>query len=380
MLPPAPARLTAAHYMERLSAVQATLRKSDIAALVINAGESLRYLTGLPWSATERLVALVVPANGPPWLICPQFELGSLAESIVLSVTPRGWEEDACPFGLAMEGLTGRTVIALDQDMPLRSVHRFQTTRPDLTFQPDPGILDGVRARKSPIEIALIQHAMAITLQVQLDVWEQLHPGQRASDIIRFIDSRHRALGADGGSWFCAVQFGHATAFPHGIPGDQVLQKDDLVLVDTGCLIDGYHSDITRTYAFGTPDAAQERIWNIEKEAQLAAFEAARPGAPCEAIDAAARRVLQHHGLGPGHTLPGLPHRTGHGIGLSIHEAPYLVRGNTTPLATGHCASIEPMIVMPGAFGVRLEDHIHITDDGPRWFTPPANSMTRPFG
>lgn len=378
-LPSFPPRISARTYAERIEAARASLIASGLDALLVSAGDSLRYFTGLTWGGTERLVVVVIPAFGAAYMICPHFELGSLAESIKLQLDVRSWEEDASPFLLAMDGFADRSHVALDRDLTLRIAASLRNARPGITFTDDPGIVDTLRACKSAEEIALIRHAMAITLQVQKDAWEFLRPGVRASEVIRFIDTRHRALGADNGSWFCAVQFGPATAFPHGLPGDQLLAENDLVLVDTGCCLDGYHSDITRTYAFGTPDPEHERIWVIEKEAQLAAFDAARPGVPCEAVDGAARAVLEKHDLGPGYTLPGLPHRTGHGIGLSIHEFPYLVRGNTTPLDSGNCCSNEPMIVVPGRFGIRLEDHFHITPTGARWFTEPSHSITKPF-
>jgi hypothetical protein len=150
------------------------------------------------------------------------------------------------------------------------------------------------------------------------------------------------------------------------------------VLIDTGCFVQGYTSDITRTYVYGTPGAEHRRIWNLEREAQQAAFDAVKPGVPCEAIDAAARRVLERAGLGPDYRLPGLPHRTGHGIGLSIHEGPFLVRGDTTPLAPGMCFSNEPMIVLPDRFGIRLEDHFHVTETGAQWFTEPSHAIDDP--
>jgi Xaa-Pro dipeptidase len=175
------------------------------------------------------------------------------------------------------------------------------------------------------------------------------------------------------------VQFGHATAYPHGIPGEQHLAQDELVLIDTGCTVQGYHSDITRTYIFGHANAEQMRIWELEQAAQRAAFEAVRPGVTCESVDAAARAVVERAGLGPDYRLPGIPHRTGHGCGLSIHETPYLVRGDQTVLQPGMCCSNEPMIVVPDRFGVRLEDHFHVTDDGAAWFTHPSPAIDQPF-
>ncbi|MCY1549545.1 Xaa-Pro dipeptidase [compost metagenome] len=174
--------------------------------------------------------------------------------------------------------------------------------------------------------------------------------------------------------------FGEASAFPHGVKHAQVLKEGDMVLIDTGCQLHGYQSDITRSYVFGTPSERQRALWNAEKAAQQAAFDAACLGASCGSVDAAARRSLEAAGLGPDYQLPGLPHRTGHGIGLDIHEGPYLVRGDETPLAEGMCFSNEPMICVPGEFGIRLEDHFYMTANGPRWFTRPSHSIDDPFG
>jgi len=223
-----------------------------------------------------------------------------------------------------------------------------------------------------------MRQAKAMTLEVHRRAARILAPGIRASTVKRFIDDAHRALGA-AGSTFCAVQFGTATAYPHGLPGDQQLDEGALVLIDIGCTVDGYHSDITRTYAFGRVADDIRALWDLEKEAQAAAFDAVEPGAPCESVDAAARRVLERAGLGPDYRLPGLPHRTGHGIGLAIHEPAYLVRGDRTPLAPGMCFSNEPMIVVPERFGIRLEDHMYVTETGAAWFTEPQHSLDRPF-
>jgi Xaa-Pro dipeptidase len=220
--------------------------------------------------------------------------------------------------------------------------------------------------------------AKAMTLEVQRRAARILAPGIRASAVREFIDAAHKAIGS-AGSTFCIVQFGASTAFPHGLPKDDVLAEGDMVLIDTGCAVQGYNSDITRSYVFGSPSTEQKYIWAIEQEAQWAAFDAVRPGTSCESIDSVARAVLERNGLGPGYRLPGLPHRTGHGIGLSIHEAPYLVPGDRTELRAGMCFSDEPMIVMPGRFGVRLEDHFHVTETGAAWFTEPSPAIDRPF-
>jgi Xaa-Pro dipeptidase len=203
--------------------------------------------------------------------------------------------------------------------------------------------------------------------------------GISSGEVPRFFEDAHRKLGT-AGSTFCIVQFGEGTAYPHGLPGEQRLREGDIVLIDTGCSVEGYNSDITRTYVFGTATEEQRRIWDLEHAAQAAAFASAQLGVECQAVDAAARDLLTRSGLGPDYRLPGLPHRTGHGIGLSIHEPAYLVRGDRTPLAPGMCFSNEPMIVIPGRFGIRLEDHFYMTEQGPKWFTQPSPSIEAPFG
>ena len=353
---------------ERLAAIGAD-------ALLVNAGPSLRYFTGVAWSPTERLVAMLLPVRGKPWIVCPAFERGSLEAELAIDAELLLWEEDENPLALIADSLAANAVLALD---PLLPFHWSEPLR--ASFRPVSGapVIDGLRMVKSATELALMQQAKQMTLEVHRRAARILAPGIRASTVKRFIDDAHRALGA-AGSTFCAVQFGTATAYPHGLPGDQALQEGQLVLIDTGCTVDGYHSDITRTYAFGKVDDEIRAMWALEKEAQAAAFEAVEPGAPCESVDAAARRVLERAGLGPDYRLPGLPHRTGHGIGLAIHEPAYLVRGDRTPLAPGMCFSNEPMIVVPERYGIRLEDHMYVTATGAAWFTEPQHSLDRPF-
>lgn len=235
------------------------------------------------------------------------------------------------------------------------------------------------RQRKSAAEIALMQRAKDMTLEVHKAAASILHEGISTTEVAEFIRQAHRKVGAPG-SIFCIVLFGAASAFPHGVKHAQRLKDGDMVLIDTGCQVHSYLSDITRSYVFGTPSERQRTFWDTEKAAQQAAFEAATLGAPCSSVDAAARRSLEAAGLGPGYKLPGLSHRTGHGIGLDIHEGPYLVGGDDTPLAEGMCLSNEPMICVPGEFGIRLEDHFYMTAAGPCWFTQPSHSVDDPFG
>jgi Xaa-Pro dipeptidase len=220
---------------------------------------------------------------------------------------------------------------------------------------------------------------MNTTLEVQRLAAASLREGVLSTDVVRFLNSAHLAAGSDSGSTFAIVAFGEATAYPHGPTSAQRLSEGEMVLIDTGCTFHGYHADLTRTYVFGTPTPRQREIWETERDAQQAAFEAASLGGPCSDPDAAARAVLESRGYGPGYHVPGLPHRTGHGIGLEIHERPYLVRGNATPMTEGICASIEPMLCLYGEMGVRLEDHFHVASDGPHWFTPPSTDLDAPF-
>ena len=377
---PAPA-IAPAERLDRLARAQTLMAGIGAEALVIGAGPSLRYFTGVGWNATERMVAMILPSKGGPTRVCPRFELGSLEAGLGIEAAIVLWEEHESPYALVASVLAGlgAKTLAVDPALPFFAFDGLRLAAPGVATLNAAPIVDGCRMIKSPAELALMRQAKAMTLEVHRRAAAILAPGITTTAVRRFIDQAHRALGADDGSSFCAVQFGLASAYPHGLPGEQRLADGDIVLIDTGCKVQGYNSDITRTYVFGTPSTEQRRVWDIEKQAQAAAFAAVRPGVPCEEIDAVARRVLEAAGFGPDYALPGLPHRTGHGIGLSIHEAPYLVRGDRTLLAPGMCFSNEPMIVVPEAFGVRLEDHFYVTADGAAWFTEPQPSLDRPF-
>ena len=373
-----PAPIGVAERQGRLAGLRQGMEAAGAETVLLGSTSSLRYFTGLDWYASERLVGALVHASGGLDYITPQFELEKVEGLISLPGEILTWEEDESPWRLVAEriGPTGR--MAIDERMALAMYRSLRAEIDDARLADAGPLIHPLRSRKSPAEIAQMRHAKAITLEVHRRAHLQLHAGQRASEVVRFIDDQHRALGGSGNS-FCIVSFAEDTSLPHGGEGDRALAHGDVVLIDTGTRIDGYSSDITRTYVFGEATPEVRRVWEAEKRAQAAAFEAARPGVACEAVDAAARRSLEVDGFGPGYSLPGLPHRTGHGIGLDIHEGPYLVKGDTTPLATGMCFSNEPMIVVPGRFGVRLEDHFHMTDAGPEWFTRPQHSLDDPF-
>lgn len=373
--------ITRDEYAQRLERLRRQMRVQSVDAVLIDAGESLRYFAGLPWRASERLVALLVTARGLPVLICPAFEEGSLDALLSIEVEKRLWLEHEDPHARVAQALRERGARSLALD-PLIAFAAYSGLRAHLDagqITDAAALIDACRMCKSPAELALMQQAFDISLEVQRLAAGIAHEGLRSDALVRFIDEAHRAFGADDGSSFCIVQFGRATAFPHGLPGVQTLRRNDLVLIDTGCRVQGYNSDITRTWVFGEASVAQRRLWALEQAAQAAAFAAVRPGVACEDIDSAARAVLEAGGLGPDYRLPGLPHRTGHGCGLAVHEAPYLVRGNRQPLQPGMCCSNEPMIVVPGEFGIRLEDHFHVTAEGAQWFTPPAMAIDQPF-
>jgi len=235
----------------------------------------------------------------------------------------------------------------------------------------------GCRVIKSAAEIALMQHASDVTIACYKAVLSSLREGMTNADLSAWIDAGYRALGYRGDA---LVIFGKYTAFPHGSIQPQQLREGDVVLIDDGCTVEGYQSDITRTTVFGKPTARQRQVWDLERKAQDAALAAAKVGAACESVDAAARKVIIDGGFGPGYQLPGLPHRTGHGIGLDGHEWTYLVRGNKTPLAVGMCFSDEPTIAIPGEFGIRLEDCMYVTESGARMFSKQSPAIDQPFG
>jgi Xaa-Pro dipeptidase len=371
-------------YRERIARVQALMREQGLAAIYLHAGTSLRYFTGLVWRSSERLVGALLPARGDVEFLAPAFEEGTVRDYQVLPGAIHTWHEHESPYRLlrqrldALDRADGRR-LGVCESTPFFIVDGVREVAGDWQLVNARQVTSACRMRKSDNEIALMQRAHDMTLAVHRATASMLHEGIAAAEVEAFIDDAHRRVGA-AGSYFCIVLFGADSAFPHGVKHPKPLQRDDVVLIDTGCLVYGYMSDITRSYVFGTPSARQREIWNVEKAAQAAAFAAARPGVACEDVDAAARACLERHGLGPGYALPGLPNRTGHGIGLDIHEWPYLVGGDTTPLEPGMCFSNEPMICVPGEFGIRHEDHFYLTPQGPRWFTRPAHSIDDPFG
>lgn len=366
--------------MARVGRARILMEENGMDALLVVGPSSMNYYCGVNWQATERLVGLLITLQGEKIAICPKFEVGSLEAELKISTDIYEWEEDENPFHLIADvlGKRGLQKLGVDPEISFGFIARMRASCPNMVILNGAPVIDGCRMQKSGTELALLQQAKLMTLEVHKHTKNILKPSITRSEVMTFIDEAHRALGASGVN-FSLVLFGEASAYPHGVPGEQVLSEGDVILIDMGCAIEGYQSDITRTYVCGKPSSHLSQVWAVEKEAQAAAFEAARLGSACEEVDFAARRVLEKAGFGPDYKLPGLPHRTGHGIGLSIHEPAYLVKGDRTVLDVGMCFSIEPTIAVPGAFGVRLEDHFFMTANGPEWFTRPQHSLEQPF-
>ena len=367
---------------QRVETAQRMMRAQGVQALYLDTSTNLAYFTGIGLKLTERLHGAIIPAEGEVAYLSPAFEEPKTRACLRFGGDIRCWEEHEDPTALVIETVRSKGydsgTLAIDPATPFFTVDGLRKAGNSFAFASAGPITAARRQVKSAAEVALMQRANDITLAVHKAAARALAPGMTTLEVKAFVDQAHLKLGAaTPGS---AVQFGEATAYPHGVPYPQTLRDGDMVLIDIGGFVHGYRSDMTRTYVFGEPTARQREIWNLEQRAQQAAFDAARLGAPCEAVDRAARAVIEAAGFGPGYKVPGLPHRTGHGIGMDVHEEAFMVGGNKTPLVPGMCFSAEPTICIYGEFGVRLEDIIHMTEDGPRWFTQPCRSVDDPFG
>src|SRR5512146_3158736 len=361
-LAPAVPPITDDERRARIEKARTLMRANGMAAMFLEGGSSMFYYTGVRWGNSERPFGVVIPVRGELAWITPGFEEQRARELIKFSNHVRVWQEDESPYRLIAGILRDRGVAAGTVGMEERvRFFIFDGVRqelPSARFVSATPVTAGCRMIKSPAEIALMQRANDITLQAIGASFKTLKEGLTQQQLSATVADATRRLG--GTSDGALVIFGKYTAFPHGSVQPQKLREDDVVLIDAGCTVDGYTSDITRTSVFGKPTQRQRDVWDLEKRAQSAAFAAARIGAPCESVDAAARKVITDAGFGPGYKVPGLPHRTGHGIGLDGHEWTYLVKGNTTPLEPGMCFSDEPTVALPGEFGVRHEDCLYI--------------------
>ena len=363
----------------RIEKARVLMRKNNLSAIFLEGGSSLYYFTGTRWGGSERTFGVVILARGEMAWVVPAFEEARAREVIRFGQDIRTWEEDESPYARIAQifkdrGVSGR--VGIEERVRFFVYDGIRTKAPSLQFVSADPVTAGCRMIKSPTELALMQRASDITIEAFRAGLATLTEGMTQFDLRNNITAAYRALGVQGA---VAVSFGKYTAFPHGSIQPQKLALGDFVQIDDGCVVEGYQSDITRTVIFGRPTDRQIQIWNLERKAQDAALAAAKPGAPCEAVDDAARKVITGAGFGPGYKTPGLPHRTGHGIGLDMHEWTNLVRGNKTPLAAGMCFSDEPMITIYGEFGVRLEDCFYMTEDGPRLFSKQSPAIDQPF-
>jgi len=365
---------------QRIQKAQRLMAENKIEALLLDAGTSMKYFTGVSWWPSERTMVAVIPANGDVRYVSPAFEADRLRQLITLGKDVRTWEEHESPYARIAElfkdlGIrTGN--IGIEERLRFFIVDGVRREATHLNYISGDPVTVPCRLIKSPAELALMQRANDITLKAHEVMVSLLKEGMTPDEFSKLAEEAHAKLGASGGTM---VNFGEASAYPHGSIEPQHLKQGDIVLMDGGCSVGGYASDISRTVVFGKASARQREIWELEKKAQAAGFAAAQIGAPCENVDIAARKVLVDAGFGPGYKVPGLPHRTGHGIGMDGHEWGNMVLGNKLPLQAGMCFSVEPNISIYGEFGVRLEDCAYMTEDGPRWFSQPSPAIDQPF-
>jgi Xaa-Pro dipeptidase len=368
--------------LARIAKLQRLMVDQKIGALLLESGSSLDYFTGIQWRRSERTTAAVIPARGDVVVVTPAFEEPSIRETLAVGGDVRPWNEHESPFALLVGALRDRGVtsgpIAFESTTRLFIVDGVRDASAG-TYRVVSGdaLVKAVRLIKSPAELALMQAANDVTLAALRHVHANVRIGMRPNEIAAMVDAATAALGGD--PEFALVLLNEASAYPHGSKQPQTVREGSVILIDVGCTVHGYQSDISRTWVMGQPSAKQRKVWDTVKRGQELALATAKLGTPVGAIDDAVRAYYEKEGWGPGYRLPGLPHRTGHGIGMDGHEPPYLVHGDATPLAPGMCFSDEPGLYIPGEFGIRLEDCWHMTETGPKLFTALAKSIDDPI-
>jgi Xaa-Pro dipeptidase len=373
--------ITAEEHAARIAKLQGLMQQRKVAALLVEAGSSLQYFTGIKWWRSERTTAALIPAEGKPVVVTPFFEEPSIRETLKVSADVRPWKEDESPFNLIARALRDS---AAEGPLAVEATTRFfiidrvkQASGAGRDIVSGDELVRACRIIKSPAELALLQTANDVTLAAIRHVHGRIDDGMSGPDILKMLVAATEALG--GTHEFSLVLLNEASAYPHGSEKPQTIRKGSVILIDTGCSVHGYVSDISRTWIFGDPTARQREVWNTVKRGQEIALETAKIGVPVGAIDKAVRAYYEGRGWSKNYGLPGTSHRTGHGIGMDGHEPPYLVRSDETPLAAGMCFSDEPGIYIPGEFGIRMEDCWYMTDAGPKLFTPFAKSIEQPI-
>ena len=374
--------ISVAERQGRIEKAKRLMREQGVDALMLTGGTSMVYFTGIQWGISERLLAAFIPVNGRPFLVTPAFEEERAMEQVALGPMTEGadvyaWEEDEDPYTLVANGLRARALTTAT--IAVEETVRFQFSNgvsrlPAVRIADGTPVTAGCRMVKDSHEISLMRHASRVTLAAYEAAWKSLKEGMTQSEFARLVTLAHTQLGYSGSA---GVQVGKYSALPHGSATPQIIREGSILLIDGGCKVEGYSSDLSRTFVLGAATQRMKDVFEVELRAQTAALRTARPGLPCEAVDAAARKVIADAGFGPDYKY--FSHRVGHGMGMDGHEWPYLVRGNTLPLAPGMVFSDEPGIYLPGEFGVRLEDDMVITEGGAELFTPQSLSLERPF-
>jgi Xaa-Pro dipeptidase len=375
--------ITVEERKQRIAKAQAIMEKEKIDAIFLEGTVSCFYFTGMRWGQSERTFGVVIPAKGPIAYVCPKFEEDRAMELLnpVFGDEIRCWEEHESPYALIFNIIKDRGTkykkIGMEERVRFFIADGVKKLATGFDIVDATPVTAGCRMYKTKAELDLMQYSSDVTIKAYQAAFATIRPDMSQSEFSGNISAAFRKLGYSGGA---SVQVGKYSALPHGSITPQVIREGDIVMVDGGTSVEGYASDITRTIVVGKPSQRQIDVWNIELEAQNAAFAAIKIGAPCEVVDAAARAVIEKAGFKSNYKLPGLPHRTGHGIGLEGHEWTNFVKGNKTPLAVGMCFSNEPTISIPGEFGIRLEDCLYIAEDGPHYFSKQSISIEQPFG
>ncbi len=376
------AGITTAERQSRIARAQALMRARGIGAVLIEPGASLTYFTGVRWGRSERLTAAIIPVEGDPCIVTPFFEEPSVRQSLGIAADVRVWQEDENPLERVAGFLRDRKLaskpVGIEETARFFAFDGLARALPGAKLVSANPIVRGCRMIKTAPEIALMQAAADITMAAYRWTYPRIEKGMTPPEIGALMNAATRKLG--GAPEFALVLIGEAAAYPHGSSAPQRVADGQIVLMDCGCTVQGYQSDISRTFVYGTASAEQRRVWDHVARGQQIVNAAATIGTPAGAVDDAVRRFYEGAGYGPGYKLPGLSHRTGHGIGMDGHEPVNLVHGETTPLAAGMCFSNEPGIYLPGKFGVRLEDCFHMTAAGPKWFSVPPVSLDAPIG
>ncbi|WP_448567114.1 M24 family metallopeptidase [Thalassotalea ganghwensis] len=374
--------ITVVERQQRIAKAQKLMQEHGFSALILEPGAAMDYFSGIQWWRSERLTCVVIPKEGDIIAICPFFEEPSVRESLALKSDIRVWQEHESPFTLIAQFLKDKGLdqgklgfensvryFVLEQTMALLPNARHTSAEP---------ITLGCRMYKTANELRLLHKANEVTLAAYGYVFSQLKQGMTQQQVKSLMKSTQAKLGGSG-AW-CLALFNDASAYPHGTKQPQTIKEGSVVLMDSGCSVHGYQSDISRTFVFGKASKKQQQVWETVRDGQLIAFEKAKVGVSAGAVDDAVRAHYQTLGYGPEYQLPGLSHRTGHGIGMEGHESVNFVHGEQQLLAPGMCFSNEPGIYLPGQFGVRLEDCLYIGQERAHWFTKPPESLAQPLG